>query len=97
MLRAVGLTRMQARWAVVTQASVLALTGLAAGIPLGLALGRTLWRVAADRTPLYYQPPWALWAVLLIGPAAVLIANALAAWPGHLAARLRIGHVLRTE
>jgi hypothetical protein len=96
-LRAVGLTRTQARWAVVTQASVLALAGLAAGVPLGLALGRTMWRVAADRTPLYYQPPWAVWAVLLIGPAAILIANALAAWPGHLAARLRIGHVLRTE
>ncbi|MBO3746841.1 FtsX-like permease family protein [Streptosporangiaceae bacterium NEAU-GS5] len=96
-LRAVGLTRTQARWAVVTQAAVLALTGLIVGIPLGLALGRTLWRIAADRTPLYYEPPWAVWAVVLIGPAAILIAGALAAWPGHLAARLRIGHVLRTE
>ncbi|MBO3748767.1 FtsX-like permease family protein [Streptosporangiaceae bacterium NEAU-GS5] len=96
-LRALGLTRLQARWTVITQATVLALAGLLAGVPLGLALGRTLWRLEADRTPLYYQPPWALWVILLIGPAAILIANALAAWPGHLAARLRIGHVLRAE
>jgi hypothetical protein len=39
----------------------------------------------------------AVWALLLVGPAALLIANLLAAWPGHRAARLRIAHILRTE
>ncbi|MEP7026162.1 MAG: FtsX-like permease family protein, partial [Actinomycetota bacterium] len=39
-LRALGLTRRQARLVIVTQATVLALAGLAAGIPLGLVLGR---------------------------------------------------------
>lgn len=96
-LRALGMTRWQARGIVVTQATVLAVIGVVFGVPLGLALGRTLWRVVADITPLAYQPPMALLALLLVGPLAVLIANALAAWPGQRAARLRIGHVLRAE
>lgn len=96
-LRALGMTRWQARGVVVTQATVLAAVGLLFGIPLGLALGRVLWRFVADITPLQYAAPVALLAVLFAVPVAVLVANALAAWPGRQAARLRIAHVLRTE
>ncbi|GAA1005594.1 hypothetical protein Aple_051600 [Acrocarpospora pleiomorpha] len=96
-MRALGLTRRQARWIVVTQASVLAVIGLLFGVPLGMALGRTLWRLVADTWPFAYVPPVAFWALILIGPAVLFIANLLAAWPGHLAARLRVGHVLRAE
>jgi hypothetical protein len=96
-LRALGLTRRQSRLVIVTQASLLACVGLAFGIPLGVALGRTLWRAAADRQPLAYHPPLALWVLLLIGPLALVAANLLAAWPGARAARLRTGQVLRTE
>jgi ABC-type lipoprotein release transport system permease subunit len=91
------MTQSQCRWVVVTQASVLAVIGLLFGVPLGLAIGRTVWRVVADYTPVQYVPPMAVWALLLVGPAALLIANLLAAWPGHRAARLRIAHILRTE
>jgi hypothetical protein len=38
-----------------------------------------------------------VWALLLIGPIALLAANMLAAWPARHAARLRTGQVLRTE
>ena len=96
-LRALGMTRRQSRGVVVTQASVLAAVGLLFGIPLGMALGRTLWRVVADYTPLEYVPPVAFWALVLVGPLALLVANLLAAWPGQQAARLRVGHVLRAE
>ena len=96
-LRALGLTRRQCRLVIVTQASLLAVIGLAFGIPLGVALGRTLWRAAADMAPLAYHPPVALWALLLIGPLALLAANLLAAWPARRAARLRTGQILRTE
>jgi ABC-type lipoprotein release transport system permease subunit len=91
------MTQRQCRWVVVTQATVLALVGLVFGVPLGLAIGRTVWRAVADTTPIQYVPPLAVWAFLLVGPGALLIANLLAAWPGHRAARLRIAHVLRTE
>ena len=96
-LRALGMTRWQSRGVVVTQATVLTVVGLAFGIPLGVALGRAVWRVVADYTPLYYVPPLAVWALLLVGPLALLVANLLAAWPGQQAARLRIGHALRAE
>jgi len=96
-LRALGMTPWQCRWVVVTQATVLAVIGLLFGVPLGLAIGRTVWRAVAHSTPLQYVPPLALWAMLLVAPAALLIANLLAAWPGHRAARLRIAHILRTE
>ncbi len=88
LLRALGLTRLQARM-VVTDGSVLAVISLA-GIPLGVVIGRSLWRVVAEFTPLAYHPPLALLALLLVGPVTVLAANLLAVWPGHRAARLRL-------
>jgi hypothetical protein len=96
-LRALGMTQGQCRWIVVTQATVLAVIGLLLGIPLGLAIGRTVWRAVANYTPLQYVAPMAVWVMLLVAPAALLIANALAAWPGRRAAHLRIAQVLRTE
>jgi hypothetical protein len=96
-LRALGMTRLQSRMVVATQASVLAVIGLVFGVPLGVALGRTVWRVVANFTPFAYHSPVAVWAMLLIAPLALLAANLLAAWPGERAARLRTGQVLRTE
>lgn len=96
-LRALGLTRWQARMVVVTHGGVHAVIGLAAGIPLGIVTGRLLWRVVAGFTPLAYVPPLAVWALALIGPATVVIAIMLAMWPGHRAARLRPAQVLRSE
>jgi hypothetical protein len=96
-LRALGMTRRQTRLAVAAQGTVLALAGLAFGIPLGLLLGRSIWRVVAGFTPLAYHPPLAVWTLLLIGPAALLIVNMLAAWPQRQATRQRISQVLRTE
>ncbi|HJQ43887.1 MAG TPA: ABC transporter permease, partial [Jatrophihabitantaceae bacterium] len=96
-LRAAGMTPWQCRGVVVTQASVLGLMGLAFGVPLGVALGRTVWRAVADYTPVQYVPPLASVVLAGIVPAALLVANALAAWPGQRAARLRIAAILRAE
>lgn len=96
-LRALGMTQRQCRWVVVTQASVLAVVGLLLGVPLGLAIGRAVWRAVADYTPLQYVPPIAVWALLLITPAALVLANLLAAWPGRRAARLHVAQILRAE
>ncbi len=96
-LRALGITRLQARTVVLTQASVLALIALTFGMPLGLLVGRSLWRAVAASTPLAYHPPLAVWALLLIVPAVLSAAYVLAAWPGHRAARMRSGQILRAE
>ncbi|GAA0390327.1 hypothetical protein Acor_47000 [Acrocarpospora corrugata] len=96
-LRALGLTPAQSRWIVLTQAGTLALFGLVAGVPLGLALGRVLWRVVAEGAPLLYVPPTPVGTLLLIAPAALLAAAALAVWPARTAARIRVAAVLRAE
>jgi hypothetical protein len=96
-LRALGLTGRQSRLVIVTQATVLAVAGIAAGIPLGLVVARVVWRVVANFVPLAYQPPLAPWALILITPATLLTANLLAVWPGWRAARLRAAQVLRTQ
>lgn len=96
-LRAVGMTRTQSRMVVVTQATVLALIGLLVGVPVGVALGRTVWRSVAEATPLFYLPPVAWLALALVVPVALVAANLLAAWPGHRAASMQVGQVLRAE
>lgn len=96
-LRTLGMTRRHARGVVATQATVLALVGLVFGVPLGIALGRLLWGVVADLTPLAYHPPATLVTLALVVPVTLLLANVLAAWPARQAARLRVAHVLRAD
>jgi predicted lysophospholipase L1 biosynthesis ABC-type transport system permease subunit len=96
-LRALGMTRWQSRLTVATQASVLAGVGLAFGIPLGLAAGRSAWRSLAHATPFVYVAPLAAVALLVTIPAAIAAANLLAAWPARRAARLPVGGILRSE
>jgi ABC-type lipoprotein release transport system permease subunit len=96
-LRALGMTPPQSVGVVATQATVLAVVGLVFGVPLGIALGRFVWRAVADSTPLQYTSPPAALPLALIGPAALLVVNLLAAWPGRRAAGMRITEVLRTE
>jgi FtsX-like permease family len=96
-LRALGMTPSQSRWAALTQATVFTVAGLLAGIPLGLAAGRTLWRVTAGIIPLYYEAPVAGRTLLPIGPAALACGMLLALIPGHRAARLYAGPLLREE
>ncbi len=96
-LRALGMTPSQSRWAALTQATVFTVAGLLVGIPLGLAAGRTLWRVTAGIIPLYYQAPVARGTLLLIGPAVLACGLLLALIPGQRAARLHAGPLLREE
>src|SRR5207237_10112635 len=65
-LRAVGFTRRQARIAISWQATLLAAFGLVLGVPLGLIVGRLLWRWVAEDFPLAYVPHVALVAPLLV-------------------------------
>ena len=96
-LRAIGLTRVGVRVAIVVQATVIAGAGFLVGIPVGVALGRALWDVVAESTPVELVPPTAAWAVWLAAPASLLIANVLAAWPARRAAGLGVGDALRAE
>ncbi len=96
-LRAVGMSRRQSRLIVTTQATILGLVGLAAGIPLGVALGRTVWRYVAERTPVLYLAPGELLVLVILVPVVLAAVNLLAVTPSRRAARLQIAQVLRAE
>jgi ABC-type antimicrobial peptide transport system permease subunit len=76
---------------------LIAAAGLILGVPLGIVAGRLVWRHLADNFPVVYVPPLALLAVLLVVPAALVLANLLAAVPARSAARIRPAEALRTE
>jgi ABC-type lipoprotein release transport system permease subunit len=96
-LRAMGLRPRQSAAVIFWQAVTVALVGLAIGIPLGIIVGRTSWRWVADSTPLLYVAPIAVVAILVAIPAALALANLLAALPARRAALVRPAEVLRTE
>jgi ABC-type antimicrobial peptide transport system permease subunit len=97
LLKALGFVRRQVAAAVCWQASVVALIGIAIGVPGGIAAGRVLWRVFATNfgvVPVAVVEP-VLIAVLVAGVLAV--ANLLAAAPALLAARSDPARLLRAE
>ena len=96
-MRSIGFTRRQARIAIAWQATLLAAAGVVIGVPLGIAVGRIVWRWLADSFPVVYVPPLALISVLLVVPVAIVLANLLAAGPARSASRLRPAEVLRSE
>jgi ABC-type lipoprotein release transport system permease subunit len=96
-LRSIGFTRRQSRLAIAWQATLIALAGIVVGVPLGIVTGRLVWRWLAHNFPVVYVPPLAAVAVVLVIPAAIALANLLAAWPARAAARIRPAEALRTE
>jgi ABC-type lipoprotein release transport system permease subunit len=96
-LRSIGFTRRNSRFAIAWQATLLTIAGLLVGVPLGIIVGRAAWKQVAEDFPVVYVPPLALLGVLLVVPVALLIANLLAAGPARAATRIRPAQVLRTE
>jgi hypothetical protein len=97
LLKALGFVRRQVAAAVCWQATVVALTGIAVGAPIGIAVGRVLWRVFATNfgvVPVTVVEP----VLIVILVAGVLAgANLLAAIPALVAARSRPAQLLRAE
>ncbi|WP_026877463.1 ABC transporter permease [Jiangella gansuensis] len=96
-LRALGMTPGESRVAVGAQSVVLALVGVAFGVPLGFALGRTVWRAVAAALQAHYVTPPGLGVAVAAALSALFMAVVLAALPARRAASLRVGHVLRAE
>ena len=96
-LRALGLTRRGARSVLNSQGTIIGLVGLAFGVPIGIVIGRWGWSYVAGQVPLEDVPPSAGLAVVVVVPVALLLANALAVWPGRRVARMRPADVLRAR
>ena len=97
LLGALGFVRRQLQATVAWQASVITLASLVVGIPVGVALGRSVWSGYASG--LHAAAPaetgWLWLVVAVVGSLAV--ANLVALLPGHWARRTRTAEVLRTQ
>ncbi len=96
-LKVLGFTRSQLAATAAWQGTAFAVVALAVGLPLGLAIGRWLWRAIADQLGIVPAPRLPVLAVLVMIPAVLVVANVAAAVPGWLAARVRPADVLRSE
>jgi hypothetical protein len=96
-LKALGLDRRQVRSAVAWQASATALATLALAIPLGAITGRLIWTAFATEAGFVPAPIVDLGLLSLTIPAAILVANLIAALPARIAAGTIPAVVLRSE
>jgi ABC-type antimicrobial peptide transport system permease subunit len=96
-MRAIGITRRGTAGLLGSQAIVLGAVMLLAGVPLGLAVGRAVWRPIAEGAHVVVLAVWPWGAVGLIVGAVVLTGGMLAAFAAWKAARLGPAALLRTE
>jgi hypothetical protein len=66
-------------------------------LPAGVAGGRWAWRYLATQLGVLPEPAIPLTAIVIAIPAALVVANLIAAAPGQAAARTPPAAVLRTE
>ncbi len=97
LLKALGFTERQLAATVAWHSTIAVGIGVIAGVPLGIALGRTLWDLFANDINAVPVPSVPVLAVVLIALGALVLANLIAAVPGRLAARTPTALVLRSE
>jgi hypothetical protein len=96
-LKTLGFIRRQVRHAILWQATTIAAIALLIGLPTGIAAGGWAWRVFATQLGVLPEPAVPLTTILIAVPAALALANLIAAAPARAAARARSATVLRTE
>jgi hypothetical protein len=96
-LKTLGFTRRQLAVTISWQASVSAVVGIVIGLPVGLALGRWLWDLFARDIYAVPRPTVPAAELVLVSVAAFVLANAVAAWPGRMAASTPTAVALRSE
>jgi hypothetical protein len=96
-LRVVGMRRAQVGGAVVVAALLLATVAVMIGIPVGIVVGRLVWKGSTDSLGALTDPvmPWV--AVVIALPVTLGVAALLAWWPARRSARVGLATSLRTE
>ena len=97
LLKVLGFVRYQVAAVVGWQATTVALAGIAAGVPLGIAAGRVFWRVFATNFGVVPLTVVEALPVAALAFAVLAAANVLAFFPALLAARSRPAQLLRAE
>jgi hypothetical protein len=96
-LKTLGFIRPQVRGTLAWQATTLVAVALLIGLPTGIAAGRWGWRIFAGQLGVLPDPVVPAVAIFIAVPAALLVANVIAALPGQAAARTQPASLLRSE
>jgi ABC-type lipoprotein release transport system permease subunit len=96
-LKTLGFLRRQVSATVACQATAFAVAAVVVGVPMGIAVGRWAWRLAANSLGVVPEPVMPRSGLLVVAGGALLAANLIAAGPGWVAGRLRPALVLRSE
>lgn len=96
-LKSLGFTRRQVSATVVWQSSLIVAFGLLVGGPLGVALGRWLWILFAERLPVLGRPSVPILVLAAIAVGLLFLANLVAAVPARRAGRTPVAAILRSE
>jgi hypothetical protein len=97
LLKTLGFTRRQLAAVVAVQSTIAVAIGVVIGIPVGVIIGRSLWDLFAGAIHAVPQPTVPALTITLIAVAAFVLANLVAAIPGHQAARTQTAVLLRAE
>lgn len=95
-LRTLGFVRRQLGATLAVQATAVTAVGLVVGLPIGIAAGRGVWGIVATGLSVVRQPVVPA-SILLLAPAAIVVANLMAVLPARRAASVRPAEILRTE
>jgi predicted lysophospholipase L1 biosynthesis ABC-type transport system permease subunit len=97
LLKTLGFLRSQVSATVAWQATTIASLAAVVGLPIGVMIGRLLWRGLGTQLGIVPEPATPALALVIALPATVLLANLIAVVPGALAARARPALALRAE
>jgi len=97
LLKVLGFVRYQVAAVVSWQATAVALVGIAAGVPLGIATGKVIWRVFATNFGVVPLPVVQALPLAALAAGVLAAANLLAFVPALLAARSHPAQLLRAE
>jgi hypothetical protein len=97
LLKTLGFTNRQLAATIAWQSTVAVGAGTVVGVPLGIALGRSLWELFAQEIDAVPDPSVPAVPVVVIALGALALANLVAAVPGRIAARTPASLALRAE
>jgi len=97
LLKTLGFVSRQVGATVYWQATTVTLVGLVVGVPIGVALGRVVWRAFALDVGVVPKPVVDPWVIVGLGAAVLVGALVLAIAPALAAARARPARLLRVE
>jgi hypothetical protein len=97
MFKALGLAPRQLAAVVAWQSTVAIVIGTLVGVPIGIIIGRTFWRLFAKALHAVPQPTVPILPIALLAIGALVVANVVAAIPGRTASRTPTAVLLRVE